>query len=95
MLESTPSEPYGGSIRDFLKVEGNMALRRRQAAAVLGPGEVYVTMTTFPRCKYWVEGFRGSGFGLGLGLGLELVLGLGLRLTLKHSTVSSIGHRFL
>lgn len=53
MLESTPSEPYGGTIRDFLKVEANMALRRKQAAEALGENESFVTVTTYPRlgCK--------------------------------------------
>lgn len=49
MLETTPGAPYGGSIKDFLHVEGNMRLRRIQAASVLPAAASLVTMTTFPR----------------------------------------------
>ena len=49
MIESTPARPYGGQIEDMLKVEDNMRLRRQQAASVLPPDEVYLTMTVFPR----------------------------------------------
>lgn len=49
MVESTPSQPYGGMIEDMLKVEANMQLRRQQTAAVLAPGEIFLTLTAFPR----------------------------------------------
>ena len=49
MLETTPGAPYGGSVKDFLHVEGNMRLRRTQAASVLPESSSLVTMTTFPR----------------------------------------------
>jgi glutamate--cysteine ligase catalytic subunit len=56
MLESTPSQPYGGTIRDFLKVEANMALRRQQAAEALAEDESFVTVTTYPRSGKEMDG---------------------------------------
>eukprot|EP00050_Salpingoeca_kvevrii_P011264 m.13992 g.13992 ORF g.13992 m.13992 type:complete len:653 (-) comp3341_c0_seq1:2547-4505(-) len=49
MLESTPAEPYGGRLSDFLIVEENMRERRRQAAQVLCPAQRLMALTAFPR----------------------------------------------
>eukprot|EP00049_Salpingoeca_infusionum_P025962 m.22897 g.22897 ORF g.22897 m.22897 type:complete len:629 (+) comp8430_c0_seq3:84-1970(+) len=49
MLETTPGAPYGGSVADFLKVEKNMALRRKQAESILSPDVRLLTLTVFPR----------------------------------------------
>lgn len=49
MIESTPGNPYGGKLTDFIKVEPNMLRRRTILAKYLQPGEIYVTVTNFPR----------------------------------------------
>eukprot|EP01147_Barroeca_monosierra_P003202 gene3202-5930_t len=57
MIESTPGGPYAGSLESFLKVERNMALRRKQARATL-PDDVWLlSLTVFPRlgCKHFTE----------------------------------------
>lgn len=49
MLESTPGEPYNGSVNDLLSVECNMRFRRAMARKHLKPNELPVTVTSFPR----------------------------------------------
>uniref|UniRef100_A0A7S3YWG9 Glutamate--cysteine ligase n=1 Tax=Lotharella globosa TaxID=91324 RepID=A0A7S3YWG9_9EUKA len=48
MIETTPSAPYGGFVRDLRCVEANMRLRRAKVKEHLKAGEVYSTMTTYP-----------------------------------------------
>ncbi|CAJ0909380.1 5957_t:CDS:10 [Entrophospora sp. SA101] len=49
MIEGTPGNPYGGTIKDLLKVEPNMKLRRLVVTKHLGQNETIVTVTSFPR----------------------------------------------
>lgn len=49
MLEGTPARPYRDDLRDLLSVEKNMIARRRQAEALLRPGEYLLSMGNFPR----------------------------------------------
>ncbi|PVG00389.1 putative gamma-glutamylcysteine synthetase [Serendipita vermifera] len=49
MLESTPGEPYNGSVDDLLSVECNMRFRRALAKKHLKDNELPVTVTSFPR----------------------------------------------
>ncbi|EEB12269.1 glutamate--cysteine ligase, putative [Pediculus humanus corporis] len=49
MIEGTPGKPYGGLLSFFNTVETNMKLRREEASTFLKPGEVLMTITSFPR----------------------------------------------
>lgn len=49
MLEGTPALPYSLEARDLLGVEKDMMARRRQAEALLKPGEIILAMGNFPR----------------------------------------------
>lgn len=49
MLEGTPGKPYGGLLVHFNVVEANMRYRRREATKLLGPNEVLMSLTNFPR----------------------------------------------
>ncbi|XP_012278557.1 glutamate--cysteine ligase catalytic subunit [Orussus abietinus] len=49
MLEGTPGKPYGGLLAHFNVVEANMRYRRQEASMVLPPGEVLMSLTSFPR----------------------------------------------
>jgi len=49
MLEGTPGQPYGSTLRDCLKVEKSMVRRRRQVEAELSPDELLISYSTFPR----------------------------------------------
>ncbi|CAK9801916.1 Glutamate--cysteine ligase catalytic subunit [Anthophora quadrimaculata] len=49
MLEGTPGEPYGGLLVHFNVVEANMRYRRQEASKLLGPNEVLMSITNFPR----------------------------------------------
>eukprot|EP00954_Amorphochlora_amoebiformis_P017171 1317406-Amorphochlora_amoeboformis.AAC.2 len=48
MIETTPSDPYGGYTRDIRCVEANMRLRRVIIRRHLKEGEIYSTLTTYP-----------------------------------------------
>ncbi|CAK9816605.1 Glutamate--cysteine ligase catalytic subunit [Anthophora plagiata] len=49
MLEGTPGKPYGGLLVHFNVVEANMRYRRQEASKLLGPNEVLMSVTNFPR----------------------------------------------
>lgn len=49
MIEGTPGIPYRSFAADLVNVERNMALRRMEIAKQLHPGEVVLSLTTFPR----------------------------------------------
>lgn len=49
MIEGTPGKPYGGLLAHFNIVEANMRYRREEAQGLLGPDEVLMTITNFPR----------------------------------------------
>ncbi|ORX61668.1 GCS-domain-containing protein [Hesseltinella vesiculosa] len=49
MLESTPGEPYGATIRDLVTVEANMNRRRFLAKQVMHPNDIPVTLVNYPR----------------------------------------------
>ncbi|KAH8828281.1 glutamate-cysteine ligase catalytic subunit [Flagelloscypha sp. PMI_526] len=49
MLESTPGSPYTGSISDLLSVEANMRYRRFLAREHLGPNQIPLSFTSYPR----------------------------------------------
>lgn len=49
MLEGTPGKPYGGLLVHFNIVEANMKYRRQEASKLLGPNEVLMSLTNFPR----------------------------------------------
>ena len=49
MLEGTPGKPYGGLLVHFNVVEANMRYRRQEATKLLGPNEVLMSLTNFPR----------------------------------------------
>jgi len=49
MLEGTPGQPYGSTLRDCLKVEKSMIRRRQQVEERLSPDELLVSYSTFPR----------------------------------------------
>lgn len=49
MIEGTPGKPYGGLLAHFNIVEANMRYRREEAQQLLGPNEVLMTITNFPR----------------------------------------------
>jgi len=53
MIEGTPGRPYGGLISHFNIVEANMRHRREEVEQLLGPDEVIMSLTSFPRlgCK--------------------------------------------
>jgi len=49
MIEGTPGKPYGGLLSHFNIVEANMQYRRKKVQELLGPDEVLMTITNFPR----------------------------------------------
>eukprot|EP00178_Gracilaria_changii_P027385 TRINITY_DN873_c0_g1_i1.p1 TRINITY_DN873_c0_g1~~TRINITY_DN873_c0_g1_i1.p1 ORF type:complete len:742 (-),score=111.92 TRINITY_DN873_c0_g1_i1:7768-9993(-) len=49
MIEGTPGIPYRSYAADLVNVERNMALRRSQIQKLLQPGELVLSLTTFPR----------------------------------------------
>lgn len=49
MIEGTPGKPYGGLLAHFNIVEANMRYRREEAEMLLNPGEVLMSLTSFPR----------------------------------------------
>lgn len=49
MIEGTPGKPYGGLLAHFNIVEANMRYRREEGQNLLGPDEVLMTITNFPR----------------------------------------------
>lgn len=49
MLEGTPGKPYGGLLVHFNVVEANMKYRRQEATKLLGPNEILMSLTNFPR----------------------------------------------
>ncbi|WFD43367.1 glutamate--cysteine ligase [Malassezia psittaci] len=49
MIESTPGQPYSSNVRDLLKVEKDMRLRREIARTHLKENEIPMTLTSFPR----------------------------------------------
>lgn len=49
MIEGTPGKPYGGLMAHFNIVEANMRYRREEAQQLLGPDEVVMSLTNFPR----------------------------------------------
>jgi len=49
MLEGTPGQPYGSTLKDLLKVEKSMIRRRRQVEEKLNPDEYLISYSTFPR----------------------------------------------
>ncbi|XP_012264926.1 glutamate--cysteine ligase catalytic subunit [Athalia rosae] len=49
MIEGTPGKPYGGLLAHFNVVEANMQYRRQEATMLLQPGEVLMSLTSFPR----------------------------------------------
>lgn len=53
MIEGTPGKPYGGLLAHFNIVEANMRYRRDEAQQLLGPDEVLMTITNFPRYVYF------------------------------------------
>jgi len=48
MLEGTPSQPYGYSIKDFLSVEQNMIARRKIIKERLKDDQCLIALTAFP-----------------------------------------------
>lgn len=57
MIEGTPGEPYGCTLRDLSTVEDNMKRRRRLAEAAMLPGELPMTLVNYPRlgCPHELE----------------------------------------
>lgn len=55
MIEGTPGKPYGGLLAHFNIVEANMRYRREEAQQLLGPNEVLMTLTNFPRYVYKIH----------------------------------------
>lgn len=53
MIEGTPGKPYGGLLAHFNIVEANMRYRRDEAQQLLGPDEVLMTITNFPRYVFF------------------------------------------
>ncbi|CAO3626798.1 unnamed protein product [Cunninghamella blakesleeana] len=49
MLESTPGVPYNATLKDLVKVEGNMKRRRKLAKEVCHPDDYPITLVTYPR----------------------------------------------
>ena len=49
MLEGTPGQPYGSTLRDCLKVEKSMIRRRQQVESTLASDELLISYSTFPR----------------------------------------------
>jgi len=49
MIEGMPGKPYDGLLTHFDTVEANMRHRRDEAQQLLGPDEVLMTVTNFPR----------------------------------------------
>ncbi|KAL1140373.1 hypothetical protein AAG570_000305 [Ranatra chinensis] len=49
MIEGTPGKPYGCLLAHFNIVEANMRYRRLEAQSLVLPGEVIMTITSFPR----------------------------------------------
>lgn len=49
MIEGTPAEPYGSSVRDLLSVEANMQRRREMARRFLRDNEHLMSITSFLR----------------------------------------------
>lgn len=49
MIEGTPGQPYGGLLAHFNIVEANMRYRREEVSELLQPGEVILSLTSFPR----------------------------------------------
>ena len=49
MLEGTPGQPYGSTLKDLLKVEKSMVRRRHQVENLLNEHEYLVSYSTFPR----------------------------------------------
>ncbi|XP_021359710.1 glutamate--cysteine ligase catalytic subunit-like isoform X2 [Mizuhopecten yessoensis] len=49
MVEGTPGKPYGGLFAHFNVVEANMKLRREEIQKCLGPNEVPLSLTSYPR----------------------------------------------
>lgn len=49
MVEGTPGQPYGGLLAHFNIVEANMRYRREEVSELLKPGEVILSLTSFPR----------------------------------------------
>ncbi|XP_063979497.1 glutamate--cysteine ligase catalytic subunit [Diachasmimorpha longicaudata] len=49
MIEGTPGKPYGGLLAHFNVVEANMRYRRQEVTNELKPGEVVMSVTSFPR----------------------------------------------
>ncbi|CAN8067831.1 unnamed protein product [Agarophyton chilense] len=48
MIEGTPGVPYRSYAADLVNVERNMVLRRSQIEKLLVPGEMVLSLTTFP-----------------------------------------------
>ncbi len=44
--------PFGANLHDFLKVEANMAARRRLVRAALHDDEALLSITNFPRSAF-------------------------------------------
>lgn len=49
MVEGTPGKPYGGLLAHFNVVESNMRRRRKEIQEALGPNEVPLSLTSYPR----------------------------------------------
>eukprot|EP00127_Corallochytrium_limacisporum_P001095 Clim_evm6s39 gene=Clim_evmTU6s39 len=49
MIESTPGNPYGSQVHDFVKVEENMVLRRKMMIEEMKGNEIPISLTSFPR----------------------------------------------
>ncbi|KII91484.1 hypothetical protein PLICRDRAFT_509474 [Plicaturopsis crispa FD-325 SS-3] len=49
MVESTPAGPYTGSMTDLLRVERSMRERRKLIRGTMGPNDLPLTVTAFPR----------------------------------------------
>lgn len=49
MIEGMPGKPYSGLLAHFNVVEANMRYRREEVQQLLGPDEVLMTITNFPR----------------------------------------------
>lgn len=49
MVEGTPGSPFGGLLAHLNLVEANMKLRREEIRKLLGPDEVPMSITSFPR----------------------------------------------
>lgn len=49
MVEGTPGKPYGGLLAHFNVVESNMRLRKKEIQQALGPNEVPLSLTSYPR----------------------------------------------